>query len=123
MGILDKLMFWKKSDDLGLDENLGMGELGKMPGEEPLPPQPQQPGQQNYYASQPSFQQPAFQQPAFQQPQMESFQAQQAFASRDLEVVSAKLDALKATLESINQRLANIERIAEGEEEVRRRSW
>ena len=25
MGVLDKLMFWKKSDDFGKDMNLGLG--------------------------------------------------------------------------------------------------
>lgn len=37
--------------------------------------------------------------------------------SKDLEILSAKLDALKALLESINQRLQNLERIAHGEYE------
>ena len=32
--------------------------------------------------------------------------------ARDIEVVSAKLDAVKATLDSINQRLENIEKMA-----------
>ncbi|MBW3022110.1 hypothetical protein KY328_04250 [Candidatus Woesearchaeota archaeon] len=40
--------------------------------------------------------------------------------NKDLEVISAKLDALKATLEAINQRLTNIERIAAGEEKHER---
>ncbi len=38
----------------------------------------------------------------------------------NMEVVSAKLDALRASLESINQRLANLERIAYGELEQKR---
>ena len=37
MGIMDKLKFWKK-DDLDLGHDLGMGDLGKLPGEEPAPP-------------------------------------------------------------------------------------
>ncbi len=35
--------------------------------------------------------------------------------SKDFEILSAKLDALKALLENINQRLQNLERIAQGE--------
>ncbi len=56
---------------------------------------------------------------AHQQPQ----QAQVELYGKDLEVVSAKLDSIRYTLESINQRLANIERIAHGETEDKRRNW
>ena len=46
-----------------------------------------------------------------QQAPMDSFQSTRAYAAaKEVEVVSAKLDAVKAALESINQRLANIER-------------
>lgn len=45
-------------------------------------------------------------------------QAQQPYPQeREYEVLSAKLDALKAILDSINQRLENIERIAKGDHE------
>lgn len=44
-------------------------------------------------------------------------------ASKDMEVISAKLDALRAALDSINQRLANLERIAAGEQEQPKRRW
>lgn len=39
--------------------------------------------------------------------------------SKDIEVISSKLDALRASLDSINQRLANLERMAESP----RRGW
>ena len=39
---------------------------------------------------------------------------------KDLEIVSAKLDAIKAYLDTINQRLANLEQIARGEHEKKR---
>jgi len=42
--------------------------------------------------------------------------------SKDIEVISSKIDALKAAIESINQRLANIERMAE-EARNRRTGW
>ena len=35
--------------------------------------------------------------------------------SKDLEIISAKLDSIKASIEAINQRLTNLERIAAGE--------
>lgn len=37
---------------------------------------------------------------------------QSAVTEKDLELISAKLDAIKALLESLNQRVANLERIA-----------
>ncbi len=41
--------------------------------------------------------------------------------SHELEVISAKLDAIKATMDAINQRIANLERVAYGEQEQKRR--
>jgi len=44
--------------------------------------------------------------------------------SKDIEVISSKLDALRASLDSINQRLANLERIAQGDQDQRKyRGW
>ena len=43
--------------------------------------------------------------------------------SKSLEVISSKLDALKAAIESISQRLANIEAIAKGEQEEKKRRY
>ena len=37
---------------------------------------------------------------------------------KDIEIISAKLDTIKAELDSMNQRLKRIERIAEGETQV-----
>ncbi len=39
---------------------------------------------------------------------------------KDLEIISSKLDAIKASLESLNQRVENIERIAMSEDSGRR---
>ncbi len=51
-------------------------------------------------------------------------EADEAFILRkDVEIISSKLDAIKATLESINQRIAHLERIAAGETTERRRQW
>ncbi len=132
MSILGKLAFWKKKDDfddlgkdLGIDKDLGL-EMGSGPspdlgmGLETNSPQA--------YQKYPSFQQaqgfqnPQFQsQPVFQQ-QQPSYNSNDNFiAAKNLEVISSKLDALRATMESINQRLANIEAIARGEQEDTRR--
>ena len=124
MAFLSKLAFWKKKDDIeDLGKDLGLGkELGLDIGTGPSPDlgmgleQQQQPWQKY-----PSFQQPqqSFQPaPSFQQP---SYQSDNYIASKNLEVISSKLYALRASLESVNQRLANIEAIARGEQEDTRR--
>ncbi len=117
MGILGKLKFWKRGDDLALGSELAMpradfpaDDIGlQSPG---LPKMPQMPlsGQRMESFSEPR--------PYAPQQQYYGYGP-----NRDLELVSAKLDALRATLENINQRLANIERVAYGEEENRRRGW
>lgn len=131
MSILGKLAFWKKKDDLedlgkdlGFEKDLGM-DMGPSPdlgmGLNPNQGMNPSPSFQKY----PSYSQPSFQ-PSFQQP---SFQSQSPASndnyinSKNLEVISSKLDALKASLDSINQRLSTIETIARGEQEDRRRRY
>ncbi len=51
---------------------------------------------------------------------------QENFDRRDMEILSSKLDAVKALLDSMNQRVANIERIAlqeEANERKKQRGW
>ena len=140
MSILDKIMFWKKGDEfkdvgLGDKDNLAFGNefgaahgtgLGPSPGlgtetrtgqgfpQQPSPgyptPGPSQPSMPSY-PSQPQFQQ---QPPSYANPQ-------QDLQSKNLEVISSKLDALRASIENLNQRLANLEAIARGEEDQSRR--
>ena len=129
MAFFDKLAFWKKKDDLddlgkdlGLDKDMGLDFTSTGPSPDlgmGLEQTPQQPLQKYpSFQQQPNFQaQPVFQpQPMLQQPSYSS-----DMASKNLEVISSKLDALRATMESINQRLANIEAIARGEQEDTRR--
>jgi hypothetical protein len=42
---------------------------------------------------------------------------------KDLELISAKLDAIKAELDSMSQRLKRLERIAEGENSTPANNW
>ena len=132
MAFFDKLAFWKKKDDLddlgkdlGIDKDLGLDFTSSGPsadlgmGIDTGPQAPQQP-----YQKYPSFQQQSFQQnqpaPSFQSQsfQPQTFPANDSYiASKNLEVISSKLDALRVSMESINQRLANIEAIARGEQE------
>lgn len=142
MGILDKIMFWKKGDDdldsLGLKPGEGfnpdanMANLGlddSSPGMDPnagMPPFGNDPfpGSQTPQ-SPPSFggppqssftspQQSSFGQPSHQQP-MQSTQSYTA--EKDFEIISSKLDALRAAIDSLSQRLANLEHIARGEQQ------
>lgn len=123
MGFFSKLAFWKKKDDiddlgkdLGLDKDIGL-EMGQGPSPDlGMGMDMQQQSFQKY----PSFQQSSSfpSQPSFQQP---SISNDSYIAAKNLEVISSKLDALKASMDSMSQRVANIEAIARGEQEDTRR--
>jgi len=117
MGIFD-FFFKKKEPELPPD--LGMPEMGTpedrpswAPAEEtpeawkPKEPQTIIPSVPDIPAM-PSMQQHFAQQPAPVPPM------------KDYELLSAKLDAIKATLEALNARMAHRERMAEGEQ---RKGW
>jgi len=108
------MMFWKHKDpefgsemgtDLGLEgpklglrqeADLGLG-LEQTPLPETISPGVPPPMRETPAAAPQSFGQAQAPQPEY---------------NKDLEIVSAKLDALKASLDSMNQRLANLEHIA-----------
>jgi hypothetical protein len=130
MGILGKLMFWKKRDEfsdigLGEKENLAFGDefgsnqqmqgynQGSLGQQYPNQSYPTQGMGSDISAGQPSRFQQHFQPP----------RPQQDMNSKDLEIISSKIDAMRAVLENINQRLANLEAIAKGEEETRKRRY
>lgn len=117
---MDKIQFWKKKEssgpDLGLPPsssegpNLGMNnnQLGLNTGNSPehdmgdfstphsIPSMQDSPSSPPSLAGYPSHQQ----------------QQSSQRSDKDLEVISAKLDAIRASLESINQRLGALENIA-----------
>ena len=123
MGFLDKIKFWKKEDDfgdfdnkidqhmeksddlfkgddLGLDQKPpGLGE--KSPFDQPTETHP------DLLAGTPPEQPAAFQ----AQQQMQAPSGTDT-GKRDLELLSSKLDTIKAILNSMDQRIANIERSA-----------
>src|SRR3989338_9034912 len=133
MGILGKVMFWKKKDefaDAGLGEkgNLAFGDdfgQGGFPGQntEPGTGLGSDVGGRGFCSYSQQYPQPQGfpQQPSFSQPYPQSFNPQQEMESKNLEIISSKLDALRASIESLNQRLANLEAIARGDEESSRR--
>lgn len=128
MSVFSKIAFWKKKDDfgdfekdLGLDKDFGIGDSGTgMSPDLGMGMETQEPHKY------PSYQQPqqGFQpiQQGYQQP-VQQMSDRDYIHAKSLEVISSKLDALKAAIESINQRLANIEAIAKGEQEDKRRRY
>jgi len=120
MGFLDKVMFWKKDDDFGLDfdksideqmkqtdnqfkeENLGLDQ--KPSGLEEKSPFEQPATETSPFPAVETPEQPA----AFQAQQQ--MQAPAGTEQRDLELLSSKLDTIKALLNSMDQRLANVEK-------------
>ena len=135
MGIFDKLMFWKQPEGVltpnnagldinnmpdlnanpmgmpNMDQQLGMGNME--PGLPPIENLPNQFGQSNLTSQHNSqFPQQSFQGNSVQQAQFSS----QPDIQKDMQILSLKLDAIKSELDSINQRVANIERIAENEQ-------
>ena len=118
MGILNKLMFWKKDDEFDFDKaadkefggDILQDDLGldrKPPGLEEKSP-----------FDEPTTEQPSGNLPSHLQQPRSSFQtAQQQISgqsmnNKDLELISSKLDTLKAILTSMDQRISNLERSA-----------
>ncbi len=124
MAIMDKILFWRHKEPepsleappmgLGKESDLGLDQ--PIPGEEPvgagiapsgLPPLENQP--------------PVSPGPAPNAPPGVGMAPPPSMppVGKDIEIISAKIDALKATLDSINQRLENLERLAkQGNEDV-----
>lgn len=150
MSLMEKAMFWKKDDfsDLKLDDSSLGADLGLPPDttgqassltpamSEPghdlsTPSMPGTPHMETH--SQPSLSQPGFSQPSIQQPSypdhgnghdaaMSSHEAY--LINKNIEIISSKLDAIRASMDSMNMRINNIERVALGEEDKQRsRSW
>ncbi len=117
MGMLDKLMFWKKDDDFDF-KSLSNDPLGSTPLHENIGLENDPFGQdslatktQNTPPTQPQAP------PPMDDLKPEAFgQAKQASGTRDLELISSKLDTIKALLQSLDSRVTNIERIAKQEE-------
>ena len=120
MSIFGKLMFWRREkDETVLEQPQGFPDETGLPS--PSYPQVPGPGQMQPAMPPPSYEQ--YRQPAFQP---SALQSQQAYtASKEMELISAKLDSLRAAVENLSQRIASLERMARDEEdyEARRRGW
>ncbi len=103
MGLLEKLMFWKKEEEMP-SEYPRIAELS-------VPEQPAPAGME--HLGMPHMESPAEPvPPAFAQPQAFSQQQQQFTMSSDqqLQLISSKLDTIKAQLETVLQRLERLEK-------------
>lgn len=96
--------------DLGFNPNQSRGYQDSQAG---LSQQRQSFGQENNYGRpQSSSQSPNYINPV---PQQSGPSHNDAMMLKNMEVISSKLDALRVSIDSVNQRLANLERMASGE--------
>lgn len=98
MGLFNKLMFWKKKEP-------EIEDIPEEPEEREVPPA-------WGYGREPRE---SMQAPLMQQPQTTVMQ--QSLENKDLQIISSKIDALNAKLDAIDQRLINLERLAEQPEQ------
>jgi hypothetical protein len=105
MGILKKLMFWRRDDEMDFDkfadkelstDHLGINQPAGMEEKSPFAREPSQPLPPHLQEAPAGVQQSTA--PRTQ--------------NRDLELISSKLDTLKAILTSMDQRISNLERVA-----------
>ena len=108
MSFVDKFKFWKKNDDFG---DIGRDfDFPKGPLNEPLSEPTENFGEN---MGGPSFEQPNMQQQPLVQPNFQS-QPQASDSMGGNELIMSKLDTIKAQLDTLNARIANLERIANG---------
>lgn len=131
MGILDKFKFWKKEDDLDFDhlvdksmqegapkEDL-LGTKG-FPEEKPTFSEEEAPGTTGKFALPPHLEEPGMS--ASKTAGYPQFSTSTGTGRNpDLELLNSKLDTIKAMLNSLEQRLTNIEKATGAEQ--RQRLW
>jgi hypothetical protein len=109
MSIFEKLGFKKKSEDIPPPLDEGPGPAGMPPlREEPSPDLGPPMSEPSPMPRPPSFEPPS------------AVPAAAPGDSRSIDLVNAKLDAIKAVLDNINVRIERLEKIAAGEEETPR---
>jgi len=106
MGLLSKLKFWHKEDDLDFD-TLADKDMGKMPQTDLGLEQSHGIEEKSPFGDEPEV----FTGPRFQTSKLQNTPSfnQSPPANRDLELINSKLDTLKAILGSVDQRIAHLE--------------
>ena len=125
MGILNKLLFWRHDDELDFyrlaneqlktgikDDPFGLNQ----PDIEERSPFPEEPVRPTTARGSP-YKQATF------QPQAPAFPQPTENITKDLELISSKLDTIKVMLSSLDQRTANLERAAGVQQQQRQRLW
>ncbi len=123
MSFIGKLKFWKKEDDFDFDtladkeisprgstqSDVGLDQKSLGLDEKPFFPE-----EENSF---PSRGNPTLAQSTGPSPYKSS---SSGMANRDLELISSKLDTVKALLNSLDQRMSNLERASTGEKKPQR---
>jgi hypothetical protein len=116
MGFMD---FLKKKSDSGLGSEASSFDLGKMEADSMTPATPGMDFGQNPNMSNPTDYS-SMNSSSFGQ---SSMQPQGQDMSRDIQMISLKLDSIKSELDAINQRLKSLEQIAEREQSKTTKKW
>jgi hypothetical protein len=103
MSVMDSLKFWKKKEEQPAGAPI-WNDL-EQPRFDTAPPGMEEP-------QMPSI--PSLTPPPLSMSQTATASQSPGLTSRDVELILAKLDAVKAQLEGLNARMAHLERIAEG---------
>ena len=125
MGILNKILFWRHDDELDFDK-LADQQLKTGLKDDPLLDQPDFEERSPFPEQEPIRPTTArgspYKQTTYQQPPT-SFSQSTENMQKDLELISSKLDTIKAMLSSLDQRTANLERAAGVQQQQRGRLW
>jgi hypothetical protein len=120
MGIFSKLKFWKKEDEFDFDA-LASKEMAKdFPSMEQQPSTPPI-GEKSPFEELDRRSDPFASQPESIAPSLAPQSTQQPGNKRDMELMNSKLDTIKALLQSLDQRLANLEKGSGSQD--RKRLW
>ena len=142
MGLLNKIPYFKskeipipEKDSLGgnmslgsqdpLSDQTGLGDIGNQADRLGLPPknshglQTSSPGPQFEPVQEGSASEPS----SFNELHKKPMQAPSEDLSQKIEVISSKVDTIKAILDNLSHKIEKIEKIAEGEEEEPKRNY
>lgn len=126
MGVLNKLMFWKKEDEFDFESvaKKEMQSAGIPPGD--LNIDTKSPWEEKSVFDAAEDHPPITGPPIGQKFSPQPYQSQQSMPStgnRDLDLINSKLDTLRAMLQTIEQRMATLERAFGTEEKPKQRLW
>lgn len=126
MGILNKILFWRHDDELDFDK-LADQQLKTGIKDDPIFDQPDFEERSPFSEQEPikptAPRGSPYKQTMYQQPQTPAFSQSSENIHKDLELISSKLDTIKAMLSSLDQRTANLERAAGVQPQRRERLW